>query len=99
MDLIVDKTIRYRTYRKDFGNGIIFVQHLENVTIKDEYFALAGDVYPDGTMRPFCPKLFYSPLPEEEAKKELGLVKPETFKWFDKLYYIDGDGLVAKFSL
>ena len=99
MNLIVDKTIRYRTYQKDFGNGIVFVQHLENVTVKDEYFAVAGDLYPDGTMRPHCPKLFYSPLPEGQVKKELGLVKPETFKWFDKLYYIDEDGQVKQFTL
>lgn len=99
MNLIVDKTIRYRTYQKDFGNGIVFVQHLENVTVKDEYFAVAGDLYPDGTMRPHCPKLFYSPLPEGQVKKELGLVKPETFKWFDKLYYIDADGQVKQFIL
>ena len=98
MDLILDKTIRYRTYIKEFDIGFVYVQQKENNVLKDDFFTIAGSLYPDGTLRPHSFKLFYSPLEGDEVKKEIGIVKPESFKWFDKLYYIHSTGETKKFG-
>ena len=96
MNLIVDKTIRYK-HIKRFWQWHCLCSTLGECNCKGRIFAVAGDLS-DGTMRPHCPKLFYSPLPEGQVKKELGLLS-QNFKWFDKLYYIDADGQVKQFIL
>lgn len=87
MKLVLDKTIRYRTFIHEFDNLWIGVENWENARIKDSFFCLHGDLWPDGSLRTGKTKYFYSPYSGEDIVKEVKQIDPN-FKWFDKLYFI-----------
>ena len=96
MKLILDKTLRLRTYLHDFENGFIYVENRENNTLKDCFFAFKGDVFPDGTLRTGKRKFFYSKESGEEIKKEVFTPDLARFEFFDKLYYVNLSGEITR---
>lgn len=98
MQLVLHRTVEYKTYTHDFGNGFVFVQNWANKTITDEFFVHYGDLYPDGSVKKGKKKYFYSPYDPPNATKEVGQVKVSKFKWFDRLFYVDGNGEVKNIN-
>jgi|TARA_R100001163_G_scaffold16523_1_gene14930 hypothetical protein len=91
---IVKKVIRLETKRHDFDNDFAYLEVWRNNTLKDCYFAEKQYLWPDGSIKRGGIKYFYSPLHGEEIEKEIKSVRLDKFDWFDRLFYLDGDGTV-----
>lgn len=98
MRTIVEKTITQKTLRHDFDNEFAYIEHWNNSSLRDNYFALKEDLFPDGSLKPKCRKYFYSPFFGEEVEKEIKPVKIEKFQWFDRLYFFDEQGEIFNIS-
>ena len=78
-------------------DDFVYVEVWHNMVLKDNYFCLAGDIYPNGDVRPNARKFFYSKNSTDDIRRELKpVVKPSTFTHFDKLYYFDEDGEIFR---
>lgn len=98
-NLVSHRTVEYKTWVFDFENGFLYVQNWANNRLQDDFFVHSGDLYPDGKVRPNCKKYFYSPFDPPETKKEVGVIKsPSSFKWFDRLFYVDESGEVKQIN-
>lgn len=100
MKTLCHRRVEYKTVAHEYPNGLVYVQNWANNQLQDDFFAHAGDLYPDGTLRPNKTKYFYSPVDDPE-KKEIGLLRnkwPE-FKWFDRLFFFNQDGDVEQIKL
>lgn len=92
MELVCHRKVEYKTYVHDFENGFLYVENWANNKLKDDFFVLSGDLYPDGSVKPRRTKYFYSRYDPPEVKKEIGIVKINKFKWFDRLFFVDDNG-------
>lgn len=96
MRTIVEKTITQKTLRHDFDNEFAYIEHWNNNHLRDNYFALKEELFPDGSLKPKARKFFYSPFYGDEIEKEIKPVKWDKFNWFDKLYYFDEEGEITR---
>lgn len=96
MKTIVKKTINLETKRHDFDNEFAYLEVWSNAHLKDCYFAEKDALYPDGSIRNFGKKYFFSKYTGEDVEKEIKPINYETFNSFDRLYYYDEDGNVLR---
>ena len=96
MKLVCHRKVEYKTYVHDFENGFLYVEEWENNRLKDDFFVKQGDLYIDGSVKPDRVKYFYSPFDLPKAKKEVGNVKLKRFKYFDRLFFVNGDGVIER---
>ena len=98
MKTIVKKTIKFETKRHDFDNDFAYIEHWQNTTLKDCYFAEKQYLFPDGSMKAGGVKYFYSPFSGEDIEKEIKPVNLSKFKWFDRLFYINREGEICSIN-
>ena len=98
MKTIVKKTIKFETKRHDFDNDFAYIEHWQNTTLKDCYFAEKQYLFPDGSLKIGGTKYFYSPFSGEDIEKEIKPVKLNNFKWFDRLFYINREGEICSIN-
>ena len=96
MKTIVKKVVNLETKRHDFDNDFAYIEIWRNSTLKDCYFAEKQYIWPDGSLKKGGIKYFYSPLHGTEIEKEIKPLNYENFKWFNRLFYLDGDGEVCQ---
>lgn len=89
MKLVLDKTIRYKTYIHDFENGWVYVEKWINNSFKDSFFAEKTKVFPDGTLKSGGYKYFFSLPGEPVSKPKVMKIQCDKFRDFDHLYCID----------
>lgn len=89
MQLVLDKTIRYKTYIHDFENGWVYVERHINTSIKETFFAEKSKVFPDGTLKLSGRKFFFSMPGQPVSRPKSMKIKCEKFKDFDHLYCVD----------
>lgn len=89
MQLVLDKTIRYKTYICDFENGWVYVERHVNNSVKESFFAEKSKVFPDGTLKASGRKFFFSLPGQPIAKPKSMKIVCEKFKDFDFLYCVD----------
>ena len=94
MKTIVKKVVRLETKRHDFDNDFAYVEVWRNNTLTDCYFAEKQYLWPDGSVKRGGIKYFHSSLNGDEIEKELKPINLDNFKWFNNLFYLDGDGNV-----
>jgi len=92
---IVKKTISFETKRHDFDNDFAYIEHWQNTTLKDCYFAEKQYLFPDGSLKKTGIKYFYSPFSGEDVEKEIKPLNFNKFKWFDRLFYINTEGEIC----
>tara|TARA_R110000787_G_scaffold275100_2_gene383525 strand:- start:190 stop:519 length:330 start_codon:yes stop_codon:yes gene_type:complete len=95
METALKRKVVYETKTHDF-DAFIYVENWENARLRDSFFVYAGGLYQDGSVRKGETKYFYSPYSAEAIEKEVNKIDVHTFKWFDKLYYLNGDGEVMR---
>ena len=95
MKTIVKKTIKFETKRHDFDNDFAYIEHWQNTTLKDCYFAEKQYLFPDGSLKIGGTKYFYSPFSGEDIEKQIEPVNFNKFKWFDRLFYINREGEIC----
>lgn len=96
MKTVLLKTLKIEHKLHDFENGFVYVEHWANNSLKDCFFAYKGDVFPDGTIKNGKTKFFYSRESGENIKKEVEPICIRSFKWFDKLYFVNLSGEVQR---
>lgn len=96
MRTLVKKTLVYEVKRHDFDNEFAYIEVWNNNILKDCFFAEKDGLFMDGSLRPEYKKYFYSPYSGEEIEKEIKPIRVSSFKWFDKLYYIDESGEIFR---
>ena len=79
-------------------DDFVYIEVWHNNHIKDSYFCVAGEVYPNGDARPNAIKYFYSAQSGCDIRRQMDSVKrPSKFTHFDKLYYINAqDGEIYR---
>ena len=95
MKTIVKKTIKFETKRHDFDNDFAYIEHWQNTTLKDCYFAEKQYLFPDGSLKIGGTKYFYSPFSGEDIEKQIEPINFNKFKWFDRLFYINKEGEIC----
>ena len=79
--------IRKRLWEWD---DFVYVEVYHNNNLKDNYFCIAGEVWPNGDAKPNAQKFFYSSGSGEDIRREIKAIpRPSKFTHFDKLYYIN----------
>ena len=94
MKTIVKKVVKLETKRHDFDNDFAYIEVWRNNTLKDCYFAEKQYLWPDGSVKRGGVKYFHSPLHGDEIEKEIKPINYDKFNWFNRLFYLDGDGTV-----
>ena len=94
MKTIVKKVVRLETKRHDFDNEFAYIEVWRNSTLKDCYFAEKQYLWPDGSLKKEGIKYFHSPLHGDEIEKEIKPINYNKFNWFNRLFFLDGDGSV-----
>tara|TARA_R110002020_G_scaffold83932_1_gene208357 strand:+ start:132 stop:479 length:348 start_codon:yes stop_codon:yes gene_type:complete len=95
---IVQKVVKLETKRHDFDNDFAYVEVWRNNTLKDCYFAEKQYLWPDGSLKKDGTKYFYSPLHGDEIEKEIEPLNYLNFKWFNRLFYLDGKGSICQIN-
>jgi hypothetical protein len=87
--LVLDKTIRYKTFVYDFENGWVYVEKWVNNSVKETFFAEKTKVFPDGTLKLSGRKYFFSLPGEPVTRPKTMKIQCDKFKDFDFLYCVD----------
>ena len=95
MKTIVKKTIKLETKRHDFDNDFAYIEHWQNTSLKDCFFAEKQYLFPDGSLKLGGIKYFYSPFSGTDIEKDIKPVNLNKFNWFDWLFYINTEGEVC----
>ena len=95
MKTIVKKTVTLETKRYDFDNEFAYIEQWRNTILTDCYFAEKEYLFPDGSIKAGGKKYFYSSLKEADVEKTIKQVDLRKFDWFDRLYYIDEEGIIC----
>ena len=96
MKTIVKKVVKLETKRHDFDNDFAYIEVWRNNTLTDCYFAEKQYLWPDGSVKRGGVKYFHSALHGDEIEKEIKPINLEKFNWFNRLFYLDGDGNVQQ---
>ena len=95
MKTIVKKVIKLESKRHDFDNDFAYIEVWQNNSLKDCYFAEKQYLWPDGSLKRGGIKYFFS-SEKKVVEKE---IKPLNFNYFirfDRLFYLDEDGVIAQ---
>tara|TARA_R110002020_G_scaffold292709_2_gene508093 strand:- start:1002 stop:1325 length:324 start_codon:yes stop_codon:yes gene_type:complete len=92
---ILKKTVSLETKRHDFDNEFAYIEQWRNTILTDCYFVEKEYLFPDGSLKAGGTKYFYSSLHGDAVEKTLKRVDLNKFKWFDRLYYIDEEGIIC----
>ena len=98
MKTIVKKKIKLETKRHDFDNDFAYIEHWQNTSLKDCFFAEKQYLFPDGSLKLGGIKYFYSPFSGTDIEKDIKPVNLNKFKWFDRLFYINTEGEVCSIN-
>tara|TARA_R110002167_G_C12182096_1_gene604695 strand:- start:108 stop:452 length:345 start_codon:yes stop_codon:yes gene_type:complete len=91
---IVKKVVKLETKRHDFDNDFAYIEVWRNNALTDCYFVEKQYLWPDGSIKLGGVKYFHSALHGNEIEKEIKPINLEKFHWFNRLFYLDGDGTV-----
>tara|TARA_B100000945_G_scaffold27121_2_gene18895 strand:- start:6487 stop:6804 length:318 start_codon:yes stop_codon:yes gene_type:complete len=93
---ILKKTVSLETKRHDFDNEFAYIEQWRNTILIDCYFAEKEYLFPDGSIKAGGRKYFYSPMQGDDIEKTITRVNLAKFNWFDRLYYIDENGVICQ---
>ena len=95
MKTIVKKVIKLESKRHDFDNDFAYIEVWQNNNLKDCYFVEKQYLWPDGSLKHGGVKYFYS-SEKKVTEKEIKPLNFNHFNQFDRLFYLDGDGIIAQ---